>query len=215
MSFWKHSVPRTAASFVALVIVGSLSLYGCTNTDNTSANVPPTLTDSELENNIHAKLNSDETLRTANLDVDANAGENKATISGTVETEATRDRAVDLAKSANPGLILDTRIDVKPREIARADWNEEHKREAGAKAKDYGDSVGDTLDDTWIHAKIVTKLIGNTTTPERRINVDVKNNVVTLRGDVKTAEEKAEAARVAMETDGVKRVVNNLKVIGA
>jgi len=213
MSFWKHFLSRkTAASFMVLVIVGALSLYGCSNAENTSASAPPKMTDSDLENNIQAKLNSDETLRAARLDVDANASENKATISGTVESEAIRDRAVDLAKSANPGLILDTKIDVKPREIARSDWTQEHAREAAAKAKDYGDSVSDSLDDTWIHAKIVAKLIGNTTTPEHRINVDVKNNVVTLRGTVKTAEEKAEATRVAKETEGVARVVNNLKV---
>ena len=63
--------------------------------------------------------------------------------------------------------------------------------------------------------QIVTKLIGNTDTPERKINVDVVNNVVTLRGTVDTAEQKAEAERVAKDTEGVKRVVNQLKVGGA
>jgi len=75
--------------------------------------------------------------------------------------------------------------------------------------------VGSSLDDAWIHAKVVTKLIGDTQTPEHKINVDVNNNVVTLRGTVDTADQKAEAERLAKETDGVKRVVDQLKVSAA
>lgn len=68
------------------------------------------------------------------------------------------------------------------------------------------------MDDAWIHTKIVTKLIGNSDTPERKINIDVVNNVVTLRGTVDTAAQKAEAERVAKDTEGVKSVKNMLKV---
>jgi osmotically-inducible protein OsmY len=42
--------------------------------------------------------------------------------------------------------------------------------------------------------------------------VDVDRNVVTLRGTVETAMEKAEAERIAKETEGVTRVNNQLKV---
>ncbi len=65
----------------------------------------------------------------------------------------------------------------------------------------------------WIHTKIVAKLIGDTQTPERKINVDVVAGAVTLRGEIDTAEAKAEAERVAKETDGVKKVTNQLKVV--
>jgi len=59
----------------------------------------------------------------------------------------------------------------------------------------------------------VAKLIGDTKTPERNINVDVVEGAVTLRGNVDTAEAKAEAERVAKETEGVKKVTNQLKVV--
>jgi len=49
-------------------------------------------------------------------------------------------------------------------------------------------------------------------TPERKINMDVKNNVVTLRGMVETAEQKTEAEQIAKSTEGVKSVNNQLKV---
>jgi len=81
------------------------------------------------------------------------------------------------------------------------------------KAKSAGDTLGKSIDDTWIHTKITTKLIGNSETPARKINVDVVNGVVTLRGAVETPTAKEEAERVAKTTDGVKRVRNLLKVV--
>ena len=45
--------------------------------------------------------------------------------------------------------------------------------------------------------------------------MDVKNNVVTLRGTVETAEQKTEAGQIAKSTEGVKSVNNQLKVGGA
>ena len=94
-------------------------------------------------------------------------------------------------------------------------YSEEQAREERTRAKQNKETIGDTLDDAWIHAKIVTKLIGDSKTPERNINVDVVNNEVTLRGTVDTADAKTEAERVAKGTDGVKKVTNLLKVVSA
>ena len=172
------------------------------------------MTDEELENSIKAKLSSDPQIKALNVGVDANAEKNEATLTGTVESQALRTRAVELAKSAHAGLTLTDKIDVKPREATRAEYTEEQAREARTRAKAYGDRVGDTLDDAWIHTKVVAKLIGDAATPQRKINVDVANNVVTLRGTVDTAEQKAEAERTAKGTEGVKSVNNQLKVSG-
>ena len=99
-----------------------------------------------------------------------------------------------------------------PAPTATPRYSEEKAREERARAKENKETIGDTLDDAWIHAKIVAKLIGDTSTPERKINVDVVNNEVTLRGTVDTAEAKVEAERIAKQTDGVTKVVNQLKV---
>jgi len=208
MSILKNSV------FMCLLSVGLLA-NGCGRNDqraSTSAPEALPLSDSDLESNIKAKIDSDESLRSANLDVDANASENRATISGTVPTEALRTRAIELAHSAKEGMTLDVKVDVKPPDVARKAWTQEYSQTAGRMAKQSGDTVGDSLDDTWIHTKIVTKLIGDSKTPERKINVDVNNKVVTLRGTVSTQAEKAEAGRVAQETEGVTRVMNQLKI---
>jgi len=194
---------------LALVV----GLAGCSTTPvETTSTTKPTMTNSELEKAIKAKLETDSQLKMAGIDVDADVSRNEATLSGTVESEALRTKAVDLAKSAHPGLTVTDKIDVKPREISRAEYTEELARGEREKAKGYGEKIGDTLDDAWIHTKIVAKLIGDTKTPERKINVDVVNNMVTLRGMVNTAEQKAEAERIAKTTEGVKGVKNLLKV---
>jgi|SRR5437867_1290937 len=97
----------------------------------------------------------------------------------------------------------------------RGQYTEAQAREERAKARQNKETIGDTLDDAWLHTKIVAKLIGDTKTPERKINVDVVNNVVTLRGTVETAEARTEAERVAKDTEGVTKVVNQLKVMPA
>jgi osmotically-inducible protein OsmY len=94
-------------------------------------------------------------------------------------------------------------------------YTEEQAREERERAKANKETIGQTLEDAWVHTKVVAKLIGDTQTPERKINVDVVDGAVTLRGQVDTAEGKTEAERLAKETDGVKKVVNQLKVVAA
>jgi hyperosmotically inducible periplasmic protein len=204
--------------FAVLAVTAGLALNACDSTYNkemsgsTTSGATTKMSDSDLEKSIKAKLDTDAQLKAANISVSASADRNEATISGTVETQALRSKAVELVKSTHAALILTDKIEVKPRELTRAEWTEDKASEARTKAKAYGESVGNTLDDAWIHTKIVTKLIGNSATPERKINVDVNNNMVTLRGTVETMEEKNEAERVAKATEGVKRVTNQLKI---
>jgi hyperosmotically inducible periplasmic protein len=200
---------------IVIAAILALGLMGCESVNTQNANTTTTkatMSDSDLENAIKAKIDSDAQLKAAGLDVDAEAEKKTVTVSGTVETQALRTKAIDLAKSAQAGLVITDKIDVKPREITRAEYTDEMAKEARTKAKSSGENIGDSLDDAWIHTKIVAKLIGNATTPQRKINVDVVNNTVTLRGAVDNNDEKAEAERVAKATEGVKSVKNMLVV---
>ena len=105
------------------------------------------------------------------------------------------------------------RAEATTRATGRGQYSEEQAREEREKAKANKETIGQSLDDAWIHTKIVAKLIGDTKTPERNINVDVVQGAVTLRGNVETAEVKSEAERIAKETEGVKKVNNQLKVV--
>ena len=197
---------------VILIALGLLVMAGCSQTGTTSANNTSVLTDSELEKAIQARLDSDPDISAAKLDVDANSKENKITLKGTVPTETMRLRAVELAKTGRANLEITDKIDVKPREISRSEYTEEMAREARVKAKTAGDTIGTSINDAWIHTKITSKLIGDKDTPARKINVDVVEGIVTLRGEVGTSTAKDEADRLAKGTDGVKRVRNLLKV---
>jgi hyperosmotically inducible periplasmic protein len=146
------------------------------------------------------------------ISVSANADKKEVTLSGTVPSEPLRTEAVRLAKSSGEGLIVTDKIDVKPRELARSDYTAEMARDAREKAKASGETVGESIDDAWIHTKITAKLIGDSQTPARKINVDVVKKVLTLRGTVESAAAKEEAERIAKETEGVLRVRNLLKV---
>jgi hyperosmotically inducible periplasmic protein len=200
------------ASFIVMAF--GLILTACgPNEPTDTTNKPATkMTDSQLEDKIKAKFDSDAQLKASDLSVSADADKNEATISGEVGTQALRSKAVAMAKEASPGLILTDKIDVKPRELTREQYTEERAIEEREKAKGTGDRLGDSMDDAWIHTKLVAKFIGDADTPGRKINVDVVNNVVTLRGTVETAQQRAEAERIARDTEGVKRVVNQLKV---
>ena len=207
------------AGFLGLTLLGvSLSLNGCAAADSREATTDPMskaqMTNSELEEKIKARFKTDAQLNAANLSVDANVDRNEITLSGTVGSESLRTKAIESAKSAHAGLIVTTKIDVKPGEISRTAYTIERAREERDIAKGRGETIGDSLDDAWIHTKIVAQLIGNSATPERKINVDVKNNVVTLRGTVETAEQKTEAEQIAKNTESVKSVNNQLKVSG-
>ena len=69
---------------------------------------------SDLENIIRAKLETDPQLKSADLSVNADAVRNEVTLSGTVRTHAARRKAIELVKSAKPGVAVNDKIVVKP-----------------------------------------------------------------------------------------------------
>ena len=70
----------------------------------------------KLEKAVRVRFDSDERVKAANLNVKADVTRNEVTLSGTVDSEALRARAVELAKSAHVGVIVTDKITVKPRQ---------------------------------------------------------------------------------------------------
>ena len=114
--------------------------------------------------------------------------------------------------NANANANSNLRAQATPTATPTPKYSEEQARAERERAKANKETLGQSLEDAWIHTKIVAKLIGDADTPERKINVDVLDGAVTLRGTVDTAQAKSEAERIAKETDGVKKVTNQLKV---
>jgi osmotically-inducible protein OsmY len=68
----------------------------------------------DLENAVKAKFKVDEQLRSADLGVNADSINNEITLSGAVESEILRSKAVDLARSVDSGVTVNDQIAVKP-----------------------------------------------------------------------------------------------------
>lgn len=80
--------------------------------------------------------------------------------------------------------------------------------------KKAGEKTAATLTDAEITTAVKTKLLGDGTTPGLKIDVDTKDHVVTLSGDVQTAAARTQAVSLARDTKGVKSVINKLTVAG-
>jgi osmotically-inducible protein OsmY len=72
------------------------------------------LIDSELQKAVRAKLETDAQLKEADIIVIAIGERNEITLAGTVRSHAAREKAIELAKSAEPGVLVNDKIDVKP-----------------------------------------------------------------------------------------------------
>jgi hyperosmotically inducible periplasmic protein len=68
------------------------------------------------------------------------------------------------------------------------------------------------VDDAALTAKVKARIAAQASINALKINVDVRQNVVTLTGEVPTEAEKTQAGQLAQATEGVKSVVNNLTI---
>lgn len=99
-----------------------------------------------------------------------------------------------------------------------ANWNmshEEYNKNANgyrAEAKNKGESIGEDIEDGWIHFKVRAALAAVNDLRDSTINVDVNNKVVTLRGTVPGADQKKKAEEAAKKVEGVKSVTDKLEV---
>jgi osmotically-inducible protein OsmY len=66
--------------------------------------------------------------------------------------------------------------------------------------------------DAGITTNVKTKLAADDTVKAYQVDVDTRNGVVTLSGAVETAAAKDQALRIARETDGVRDVVDQIRV---
>ena len=77
-----------------------------------------------------------------------------------------------------------------------------------------GPVVREAMDDAGITARIKTKLIADPEVKAFQIDVDTVAGRVALTGKVSSADQRAEAEKLASHTEGVKSVVNLIQVAG-
>ncbi len=95
--------------------------------------------------------------------------------------------------------------------ISEAEY-EKDKARYNTEAKDDGDTIGSGLKDGWLWTKTKGSLAGVDDLRDSTINVDVDNGVITLRGTVANAAQKAAAMKAANGIEGKKSVKDMLKI---
>lgn len=81
------------------------------------------------------------------------------------------------------------------------------KKTAGAVA-----GTPEKIDETWITSKIASKINADDVLEDVDVDVKVKKNVVTISGDVPSADVRDRVLRIARETEGVEQVVDRMMV---
>ena len=159
-----------------------LAATGCMSTRPASVQVD----DAAITTQVKAALAGDATTNPLKVDVDTNEG--VVRLSGTVEDPANRTRAEEVARKVNgvSRVVNDIQVGEK--------------------------TATASADDSFITTKIKSKLTVSGDVNPFNIDVDTQNGVVTLSGRVAKPEAKAEAERLARETEGVKEVRNNITV---
>ena len=74
-------------------------------------------------------------------------------------------------------------------------------------------AVGCAQTDAGITTAVKNKLIADDLVKARQINVDTRDKVVTLTGDVRTEAEESRALQIARDTNGVRDVVDQINVV--
>ena len=93
--------------------------------------------------------------------------------------------------------------------MSRADYD---KDRAKYEANKGASTIGQGANDSWIWFKTKAALATVNDLSDSTINVDVANDVITLKGSVKTAAQKTQAETAAKGIEGQKGVKNELKV---
>jgi osmotically-inducible protein OsmY len=137
---------------------------------------------------------------------------------------------VDAGKDANGQPYVHVDGKQVDRNLEQANRNlKEAGRELKAGAEDAGEAiqrgaeevnekvgpvVREEMNDASITAKIKTKLIADPEVKAFQIDVDTVDGRVALNGKVSSADQRAEAEKLASHTEGVKSVVNLIQVAG-
>jgi osmotically-inducible protein OsmY len=147
---------------------------------------------------IQSKYFLDDEVKGHEINVDTAAG--RVTLRGEVENDAQRRQAVALARNTDGVASVNDELRVVP------DGAEEPHRD--------GD-VAERVADGWITTKIQSKYFLDDQVKGSKLDVDTKDGVVTLTGELESTEARQAAEVIARETQGVKRVINRIAVAPA
>jgi osmotically-inducible protein OsmY len=136
--------------------------------------------------------------------IDVDTKDKVVTLKGEVDTEVGRTRAVELARDTKGVRDVVDNLTVAPGVTPTTGIDDSLKREAS--------EAGNMLGDAGITTAVKTKMLADTTVSGLKIDVDTKDGIVTLSGNVRSAVERDRALELTRETTGVKSVVDKMKI---
>jgi hyperosmotically inducible periplasmic protein len=153
--------------------------------------------DSVLTAKVKAGLAVDSSVKASQIEVSTS---NKVvTLTGNLNTQAEKDRAVQIARSTNG---VEDVVDM----LAVRTGSE------SGDAPDPDRTLGAHIDDAMITAAVKNRLLEDPQVKGLRIDVDTRDGVVFLTGSVGTEEERARAVDIAKAVEHVREVKPNLAV---
>ncbi|OMH33623.1 BON domain-containing protein [Motiliproteus sp. MSK22-1] len=139
------------------------------------------------------------------FDIDTEVKNGVATLRGEVESDIERHLAEELALGIDGIHKVNNELIVNP---------QAKRLESAKDSKEAKRTFGQKVEDANLTARIKSQLLWNTSTEGLAINVDTRNKVVTLSGDVESEAESELAELIALNTGEVLEVKNQLKVVG-
>lgn len=156
---------------------------------------------------LHGKLETallfNEHLNSFDIDTDVENG--TAYLRGVVESDIDRDLAEEIAKSIEgvTDVENDLEVDEEKARTARNDDDDDSMERQGFR---------DKVMNATLTARIKSRLLVNDNTGGMSIDVDSRDGVVTLSGEVDSEQEKELAMQIASNTEGTTSVNNQLTV---
>ncbi|MDO9318361.1 MAG: BON domain-containing protein [Gammaproteobacteria bacterium] len=187
---------KTLKMKVLSAAVVSLSVGGMSLTAF-AQNVSPEISAARQESQIETTFELNPYLRGHGIDVDVMAG--KATLTGRVDEDITKDLAREIALGVSGIESVDNQIEVQA-DLVRAMPDGKNR------------SFGAVVDDASITAAVKSKLLWSRYTDGLKTEVNTENGVVTLSGTAGSGEARELADMLAENTNGVVSVKNDLTI---
>ena len=189
--------------------------------------------DTGITSAVKMKMAADEVVKAYQIDVDTR--ERVVTLSGSVETEEARERAVQLARTTDGVASVVDNLSVGSRPTAATGARERLPEPRGTghvegAARDAGRAIDDQIEaaqrgaseaagtagavmsDAALTAAVKTRFLADPDISGLKIDVDTNDGVVTLSGTLRSNTERQRALSVARETKGVESVIDRLRV---
>lgn len=171
--------------------------------------VEQAVTDAWIDGKLEAAYTFNRHLSAFAIDTDVENG--IVTLTGTVNSDIDRDLAGEIAKGLEGVNEVENRLLVAAESEA---WS--HGADADSEsAAQPRRSFGRWVDDATTTAAVKAKLIGNSNVAARDIDVDTRDDVVTLTGSVRSDEERDLAEALARNVPEVRELHNQLRVADA